>query len=108
MGHRHTVSCFERYTPCGEHHRHDYNCGGGELTRECPDYEPLLQPDDVRIKTYSLTTEVRLTHIPTGLTTCRGASPSQHCNRLAAMEALQQLLIDRYKESFNGQEETNQ
>lgn len=36
--HRHGPECWERYEPCGEHHRHDYNCGGGRLSRACPSY----------------------------------------------------------------------
>lgn len=38
MTHRHDVHCWHNYVPCGEHHRHDYNCGGGELMPVCPDF----------------------------------------------------------------------
>jgi len=44
--HTHAASCWDRYTPCGEHHVHDYNCGGGRLRSSCPDYwERLFVPD---------------------------------------------------------------
>lgn len=39
MRHRHTSNCWKRYTPCGERHRHDTNCGGGELSPKCPEYD---------------------------------------------------------------------
>jgi hypothetical protein len=38
MSHRHTPLCWSEYEPCGEHHSHDYNCGGGTLSPRCPDY----------------------------------------------------------------------
>ena len=38
-GHFHTANCWKHYRPCGEHHRHDYNCGDGLLDAACPDYE---------------------------------------------------------------------
>lgn len=39
--HRHEYECWERgsYEPCGEHHAHDANCGGGRLSPKCPEYE---------------------------------------------------------------------
>ncbi len=37
--HRHTADCWVDYTPCGEHHRHSFNCGGGKLRDTCPEYE---------------------------------------------------------------------
>lgn len=38
MSHRHTGECWASYEPCGEHHRHDHNCGGGKLSPACPQY----------------------------------------------------------------------
>ncbi len=36
--HYHVAACWDRYEPCGEHHRHSYNCGGGKLRKICPGY----------------------------------------------------------------------
>lgn len=41
--HLHTAECWKRYEPCGEHHPHSYNCGGGELNPSCPHYERDLR-----------------------------------------------------------------
>jgi hypothetical protein len=41
--HIHQSSCWARYEPCGEHHAHSYNCGGGELAPSCPHYERDLR-----------------------------------------------------------------
>lgn len=46
--HRHTAECWKypgTYEPCGEHHAHDYNCGGGRLNPSCPEYERSLRSD---------------------------------------------------------------
>jgi hypothetical protein len=37
--HRHNPGCWVRYDPCGEHHAHNFNCGGGQLSTGCPEYE---------------------------------------------------------------------
>ena len=36
--HRHEAKCWHRYEPCGEHHVHSHDCGGGELNPSCPEY----------------------------------------------------------------------
>jgi hypothetical protein len=38
MAHTHTKDCWLHYEPCGEHHRHDYSCGGGRRSKSCPLY----------------------------------------------------------------------
>lgn len=38
--HRHEWTCWDNYDPCGEHHTHDYNCGGGQLSSGCPEHRP--------------------------------------------------------------------
>ena len=40
--HFHEAKCWKRYEPCGEHHAHSYDCGGGVLAPECPDYRRSL------------------------------------------------------------------
>jgi hypothetical protein len=45
MRHDHRERCWRHgtYVPCGEHHRHDYNCGHGNLAPDCPTYEGRLR-----------------------------------------------------------------
>lgn len=43
--HVHSDRCYGRYEPCGEHHVHDYSCGGRPLycgTAEDTDLVALL------------------------------------------------------------------
>lgn len=45
--HEHEPKCWKRYTPCCEHHRHDYYCGTGELAPACPEYIAPLPMADI-------------------------------------------------------------